>query len=234
MKILILGDIHGRSKWRQFINNLSEYDKVVLMMDMFDSYDISPNDQITNAKELIKFISENDKVIALSSNHDWSYLDPLLYKCPGFNAEIAPEATKLMQDIEHLFTHAVELDGFLFSHAGVSSVWLNRYNRGDEHLPIDEQVNNVVRRFPGSLNFAQNQGRYFSGSGNDITQSPIWIRPESLIKVMAHPKQVVGHTQVKKPEVMNVDDTSLYLTDSPDYYTVMDNGEFKYYKYDNL
>lgn len=36
---------------------------------------------------------------------------------------------------------------------------------------------------------------FFSSSGNEITQGPLWIRPEALIKDAAYPVQVVGHTE---------------------------------------
>ena len=36
---------------------------------------------------------------------------------------------------------------------------------------------------------------FFSSSGNEITQGPLWIRPEALIKDAAYPVQVVGHTK---------------------------------------
>lgn len=35
--------------------------------------------------------------------------------------------------------------------------------------------------------------------GNDTTQGPTWIRPGALIGDMYFDKQIVGHTEVKKP-----------------------------------
>jgi hypothetical protein len=35
----------------------------------------------------------------------------------------------------------------------------------------------------------------FSGSGDEVTQGPLWIRPNSLISEPYYPKQVVGHTE---------------------------------------
>lgn len=37
---------------------------------------------------------------------------------------------------------------------------------------------------------------FFSGSGDEITQGPLWIRPESLLQDAYFQKQVVGHTEM--------------------------------------
>ena len=35
-----------------------------------------------------------------------------------------------------------------------------------------------------------------SGSGNEITQGPLWIRPEALLKDVFYETQIVGHTEL--------------------------------------
>ena len=37
---------------------------------------------------------------------------------------------------------------------------------------------------------------FFSPSGDEISQGPLWIRPESLLQDAYYPKQVVGHTEM--------------------------------------
>lgn len=39
-------------------------------------------------------------------------------------------------------------------------------------------------------------GWVFSPSGDEISQGPLWIRPESLLQDAYYPKQVVGHTEM--------------------------------------
>ena len=36
---------------------------------------------------------------------------------------------------------------------------------------------------------------FFSSSGNEITQGPLWIRPEALLKDAFYETQIVGHTE---------------------------------------
>ena len=52
------------------------------------------------------------------------------------------------------------------------------------------------------------------------------------MNVMAHPKQVVGHTLQDYPRVLLKYGGQTILTDSPDYYTVIENGKFSFFKYD--
>ena len=40
-------------------------------------------------------------------------------------------------------------------------------------------------------------------TGNDITQGPTWVRPDSLIADFYFNKQVVGHTPLKKPPLIS-------------------------------
>lgn len=37
---------------------------------------------------------------------------------------------------------------------------------------------------------------FFSGSGDEVTQGPLWIRPDSLLNDAYYRKQVVGHTEI--------------------------------------
>lgn len=202
------------------------------MSDLFDSYYVSPNDQLVNAKELIQWVKNNDNVVALWGNHDLSYLNPFLYKCSGYSEDIAIQACNLLVENEDVFTYAYEYNNILFTHAGVSTVWFDRYNRGKEHLPIDVQVNNIVRRLPTAVSHEHNMGRLFRSDGDEVTQGPTWIRPSSLISAPAHPFQVVGHTQQKEPYHLTDGSNSIILVDSPDYYTILDGKKFSYHKFE--
>ena len=64
----------------------------------------------------------------------------------------------------------------LFSHAGVSQVWLDDLGY-DVNEPLEEYINNMWLYKPIAF--------VFNGSnpyGDDIQQTPTWIRPRSLMK----------------------------------------------------
>lgn len=73
-KIIVFGDIHGRSSWKSV--DKTNADKIIFLGDYFDPYDeISSNKLIKNFNEIIKFKEEfPDKVICLLGNHDSHYL----------------------------------------------------------------------------------------------------------------------------------------------------------------
>ena len=39
MKYIIIGDIHGRTNWKEIINYEKDYDKVIFQGDYFDPYE---------------------------------------------------------------------------------------------------------------------------------------------------------------------------------------------------
>ena len=74
------------------------------------------------------------------------------------------------------------------------------------------------------LNWNTVQG--YDGYGNTISQSPIWIRPQSLLKSKVDGyRQIVGHTNMGTP----VDKQGLYFNDLlPDYYIIIEDGVIKF------
>lgn len=58
---------------------------------------------------------------------------------------------------------------------------------------------------------------FYSGSGNEITQGPLWVRPEALLRDAYYPNNVVGHTEygMLEPLKLQIDDIKLLCVDSP-------------------
>jgi len=55
MKLIAIGDIHGRTDWKQIISNI-EFDKVIFVGDYFDTHeDISPEQQKSNFEDLVEY-----------------------------------------------------------------------------------------------------------------------------------------------------------------------------------
>jgi predicted phosphodiesterase len=71
MKIIALGDIHGRTNWEKIVDNEMDSDKIIFIGDYFDSRDsISALEQIHNFKEIIKLKKiYPEKFIILFGNH---------------------------------------------------------------------------------------------------------------------------------------------------------------------
>lgn len=85
------------------------------------------------------------------------------------------------------------------------------------------EVWHTLSHFPGDENFIYGFDELldwhgcFSGSGNEVTQGPLWIRPEALLDDAYYPKQVVGHTEycIDNYCALKKGDNYLLVADSP-------------------
>lgn len=54
MEVIAIGDVHGRSFWK-LVANTKRFDRLVILGDYFDSFNISAQEQIRNFQEIITF-----------------------------------------------------------------------------------------------------------------------------------------------------------------------------------
>lgn len=203
MKTVVLGDTHGRSFWK-LITQTEKPDKTIFIGDYFDSRDgISAAEQLHNFKEIIEFKKANpDTVILLIGNHDMSYW-PGIHGAivSGFQAGAAANITQVLTENKEHLQMAYDDGQFLYTHAGVSKVWLED-NGWTPETPVDVFVNDMWLYKPLSFEF-----NGWDPYGDSVTQGPTWIRPKSLLrswqKEKWKPAQVVGHTQVVKIDLEN-------------------------------
>ena len=196
-KTIILGDTHGRSKWKEIVNT-NDFDRLILIGDYFDSWDITAEEQVKNFLDIVEYKKTGGKeVIMLIGNHDHHYFP-----------EIGNTGTSGYQRIGRLLIEpaidanrkhlqmAYKFDNFLCTHAGVSDIFMDSVF-GDGQWTIEEvdfMLNELFRHKPQSFTF---NGR--DPYGDDKYQTPIWIRPRSLKgnSYLIRSKgitQIVGHT----------------------------------------
>jgi len=212
MKTIILGDTHGRSTWKLAINQ-DKPDRVIFIGDYFDSFEFSGVEQIANFKEIIKYKEDNPQVevIMLIGNHDHHYFPEVGYTgTSGYQSRIAPSITQVIDENRNHLQMAYQMDEFLFTHAGVSPVFMDEVfgSNGWQTYNVEEDLNELFRYKPRAFDF-----NGFESTGDNTTQTPIWIRPRSLMSVnKKHPKglkkdyiQVVGHTQMQKLDLEGSD-----------------------------
>lgn len=198
MRIVAIGDTHGRTDWEQITSN-EKFDKIIFMGDYFDTHEkISPIQQIENFKNIIAYKKANiDKIILLFGNHDYHYLRTVDERYSGFQ-----EWQKI--DIQELLHPAIDAgllqmcfswQNMFFSHAGVTQTWCK--NNLVQKEFIEQSINELFRYKPSAFRFTS--GRNRSPYGDDVEQSPIWVRPNSLLRDRIEGFiQVVGHTTQNK------------------------------------
>jgi len=201
LKIIALGDTHGRDHWKEIAAS-NRFDKLIFIGDYFDSHgELSADIQISNFKEIVLFKkSFPEKVILLLGNHDYHYLDQTFGKYTGYQHEYENEISDLLVNAvdEKLIQIAFIWQRFLFTHAGVTKTWCS--DKSIDLRDLENSINSLFISAPKSFMF--NPGICGSSSGDDVTQSPIWVRPNSLLQdKIDNYIQIVGHTQYSRIEI---------------------------------
>jgi hypothetical protein len=208
MKTIILGDTHGRSNWKLAVHQ-DKPDRVIFIGDYFDSFELSGVEQIDNFKQIIQYKTDNPQVevVMLIGNHDYHYFPEIGYTgTSGYQSKIAPSITQVIDENRYNLQMAYGFGEYLFTHAGVSPVFMDQvFGENDwsiENVVVD--LNEMFRYKPKAFDF-----NGFDSTGDNTTQTPIWIRPRSLMSAnKKHSKglknnyiQIVGHTQMKRLSV---------------------------------
>ena len=219
MKIIVIGDIHGDSIWKEIIKQEKTFDKVVFLGDYWDSFSINSENQKKNYIAIQEFREENSgKVITLLGNHDFHYLYPTHYS--GWKNSTKFLATPLLEvDIRAgKLPYAYRYEDIIFSHAGVTQYWLDNVAQAT----LEELLAGEIQLRHFDWNSKLGSDPY----GDTISNSPMWVRPYSLKRgAIDGYKQVVGHTQRSNIEY-NTEKTIYFCDTLPNEYLIIEDGEF--------
>ncbi len=202
MKAVIIGDIHGHDSWKQIVKQNPDADKFIFVGDYFDSFSVPGLMQMHNFKEIIEFKNTSGKeVITLIGNHDFHYLPEINDKASGYQYKLAPSIGSLLNENREHLQVAYRFEDFVFSHAGISSEWMNDIFGND--WTVDNMVDKINELFFYKSHLIKyrsfKEGYLVQGYGDEPFQGPLWIRPKSLMRVNRETLreqviQIVGHT----------------------------------------
>jgi hypothetical protein len=220
---IYIGDIHGRTTWKQIVEQHPNADNIVFVGDYFDSFDISGIEQLFNVEEIVRFKREREldpskKVYLLIGNHDIHYWPNNQNGgvTSGYQSVMRSQFEQFFRDNENMFQMSVTLGNCLCTHAGVSSKFLKdtgywAYDTHTDESHVSEFLNDLFKYKPNEFLFhaAYDRGgiKYIDGYGDDEEQSPIWIRPKSLKRSNVNDDlkkmyiQIVGHTPQPKIDI---------------------------------
>lgn len=219
-RIVVLGDIHGRRVWKDIITK-EQPDQVIFLGDYVSTHEFYPEkDQVSNLKEIMRYKDEHPETILLRGNHDLQHLGYDWAECSGYFPLVAIEMERLKDEFLAKTQWIHVMGDTIFSHAGISSVWLEKNN-----LKLDD-INSLSPTKLFGFSTSDPRDLY----GNSPEQPPTWIRPMALVGVMISGyDQVVGHTPVE--HCFNVKDiaeipNNLWICDALDhgYYLLIENG----------
>lgn len=198
----IIGDIHGRTCWKELV----EVDCVnIFVGDYFDPYDDIPfGELMQNFGEVIAFKKQRPETVLLYGNHDLHYLVPQ-ERASRFDHLHAVDIKEKFADTAELFngvSYAIA-DSILVTHAGVTREWYEKEFGKYGGAPVSEVANDINDLWLHNkieFTFDVNASGFLDRSGESPTHSPLWVRPWTLADhnlFSGSPyKQVFGHTQV--------------------------------------
>ena len=223
-RILVIPDVHGRIFWKEPVQKyIDQVNKVVFLGDYLDPYedeDGIAEDIFENLLEIIELKRSHPRnVVLLKGNHDEHYSSTTFMDMAAGSRMDRLNWNKYHKcfDIYHkLFNiaHLAEINGqpYLFTHAGVTTYWLNKVNARVWHLP-DNEVSLADPKIVRRLNALDNNERgeellsvigkyrsFFHGEKTgsvlwaDVNEHPVCDAPKAygLDKVF----QVFGHTNI--------------------------------------
>ena len=207
MKLVAIGDIHGRDIWKQIVAKEHDADGFVFVGDYFDSFTIKGPDQINNFLDIIEFKKQSKvPVTLLIGNHDYHYYPGIEETgTSGYQTLLAPSIKHVVDDNKQYLQAAYQVGEFVFTHAGLSSEWLDDSVEGWNVTNMVDRVNELLQYQPGLIAYRSfrmiNETEWYGaqGYGDETFQGPLWIRPKSLMKANYDTLrkkiiQVVGHT----------------------------------------
>lgn len=210
--LVIIPDVHGKTIWKNIMDKEGDAEYIFLG-DYFDSYrEFVPQDELNNFNDIMAL---GDNVTHLIGNHDFhysstqdSYSGHLLktFELLGHGERIDALIESLGLPLCTVRKRGEKT--FLFSHAGISPEWLKSVGILKEWGSINEMVFDINQTFsekPSIVEFSAGYANYtgpdqhVSNSGDNVWQSPIWIRPSSLnMSYVENVIHVFGHTKVKE------------------------------------
>ena len=199
-KLIVIGDIHGQTSWEDILEEhlVGPNDHAVFLGDYVDSFMCRPEDMVKNLDNLFAYAGDDDRIHLCIGNHDFHYMLMDYQRYSGYNSRFAWTYHSIFRDYDELLNVAYYFEKggktYLCSHAGVTRTFLENHNTDAFQLNLLwEKERESFGHKPGSP------------YGDDIYQSPLWVRPYSLIAdAVPGFTQVVGHTYHEVPSKYDI------------------------------
>lgn len=218
MKIIAIGDLHGKDCWKQI--DVSLFEKVIFAGDYVDSFTATNNQIFNNLLELVQLKKSNtDKVILLLGNHDIQYLYFPYYRCSGFRPEAQFDLEELFRKNRECFQVAYQYKNHLFTHAGVSNSWWNQYSELiGKYQGNNDSVGEVLNKIHLSEDCEILFDVGFTRGGMFRFGGILWAdESETQRDYLKNFHQVVGHTPRKIIKTFGDENSSITYIDVLDF-----------------
>lgn len=197
----IIGDIHGRTCWK----NLVREDCVnIFVGDYFDPYEYVPDEELAaNFQEILSYKQVYPETVLLYGNHDLHYMITNEHYS-RYDARFANTYWHAFVESESLFygiAYSIE-EKALVTHAGVTKEWYEKYigaYQSESLAEVAQRINALWNINKPAFAFDANATEWDDRYGTSPSHSPIWIRPDTLkchdLFAGTSIKQIFGHSQ---------------------------------------
>lgn len=207
--MIVIPDVHGRTFWRQAVNEYLGKEHILFLGDYLDPYTyegITPTDAYKVFHEIIELKKDHpEDITLLLGNHDLHYLNPDM-EGGRLDYQRREQIIKDITDNADLFriaeSTAIGGKNYLFTHAGVRAAWLQAHREelgNPESADIAERLNSMWLDIGMRPLLLQMMGDIpYSRWGNRPYGSPVWNDVDDM--ATDHEEvpgfvQVFGHTQ---------------------------------------
>ena len=228
-KLIIIPDVHGRSFWRKAVEE-NPQEAFIFLGDYLDPYPqdgVIVEEAFAGLQEIVSLKeSRPEKVTLLWGNHDLHYLYPDL-EGSRYDRKNAARNGDYFNDHRRDFQLAAEWivggERYLFTHAGVGSLWVESFLPS---FPEDRITAAFLNECMNVSSFipALSKVSYYRG-GPDLYGSCIWADLQEqgeLYNQLQSSIQVFGHTMVH--EAFNYDNRVYGLDCQECFYLDLEKG----------
>lgn len=207
--ILVIPDIHGRAFWRDAVEAMPDADTIFLgdYHDPYPDEGISPEQSLTNFRDIMAYARTHPNVQLLLGNHDLHYLCSFGEQCRIDFANSLEIYSLLYDNLWHMkvaVERTVAGRKVVFSHAPILRGWLREIGLSDNLSELVKALNSVARKVasdPWSAERLLNPIGYVRGGDNEFG-SPVWadiseIERGELIESADY--SIFGHTRLEEP-----------------------------------
>lgn len=248
MKTISIGDIHGRDSWKEILFGSLDsytfwreayisgapfdwnpdlpflaYDEIIFIGDYVDSFDIPSPIILRNLEEIIDLKKIlGDRVVLLLGNHDIQYF-VRDNQCTGYRSDMKYDLEDIFRKNEDLFKMAHQNGLYLWTHAGVRSLWLRELRESlyDKRMRFRKVL---MADKPVTIADEINMGWSFrlypifyvdpASGGFEAYGGPLWLRPGGLDRdPIPGMTQIVGHTEIASIKSSSIDTATHWYID---------------------
>lgn len=203
MRTLVIPDIHLRcAAVDRILDALAgRYEQVVFLGDYLDDFGDTPEETLRVAKWLAASIAQPNR-FHIVGNHDLAYLAPSSFtRCAGWTPEkmraAAPVLNLLPRDRLHA---AIEIDGWLLSHAGFAPAFATCQTAAELVEWSDGQLRTLFAGGRPRI-FAAGHGR----GGREPVGGMTWCDWDTEFAPTPRLHQLVGHSPYQHVRIVGID-----------------------------